>query len=234
MCIPKTFYLVDTQRGNTFTMTENSIPHTITVPTGNYSSHSFMSVVGALMTAASGYAITYTMTMPTRLQTQTLFITITATDNSSNHPLSITVGTALAQQFGLAVGESAFTTNVLTSQKPVLFQRQSTIYLYSPDLVLPQTQQLVLSGVLQEINTATVADGDYIVYTNPNPLYDCQPLRKKGDGLYEFYIKDGDGADIDLNSHDFTFSLIFFQRSYHDEMMINSKRLEIVERELKN
>jgi hypothetical protein len=51
--IPKSYYLVDTTKGNTFILVENGVNITITVPPGSYDALNFISTVNGLLNAAT-------------------------------------------------------------------------------------------------------------------------------------------------------------------------------------
>jgi hypothetical protein len=63
--IPFTWYVFNNQN-NTFQLLETSSQHTITIPEGNYSASSLITVLSSLMTSASqfafGYVVTYSST----------------------------------------------------------------------------------------------------------------------------------------------------------------------------
>src|SRR5258708_4022068 len=83
--IPKSFYLVQ-QGFNTFTLQENGLNATVTIPAGNYNIISFQVVLPPLLNAASitlGHTWSYAITYPVvRSQADTGKFTYTVTGNA--------------------------------------------------------------------------------------------------------------------------------------------------------
>lgn len=58
VCIPKSYYLVQSPH-NTFTLQEEGINTTMTLPPGNYNLKSFQLIVSAMLTERSPHGWTY-------------------------------------------------------------------------------------------------------------------------------------------------------------------------------
>ena len=130
--IPFTYYLINTGF-NTFQLKETGQSAvTVTVPIGNYNINSFSSVVGALLTAASPLAATYTISYPKSFsQTNTAFLSLSV--SGTTYPqLIFDSSNTINEQFGFDSGETVtFDETSLVSNNTVNFLVNRSLLIHS-------------------------------------------------------------------------------------------------------
>jgi hypothetical protein len=202
--IPKSYYLVQSTN-NTFTLTELGVPYTVTVPIGNYTRTNLKTALTTLLTAASGNAWTYTVTIPSTSQVDLGKYTITVSGNSGQPSLTFPSTGNIHEICGFNAGSTnTFVAAVLISTNVVKLMREDTIYIHS-DIVGGSTV-----SILQELY-GDGRDYDHIVFVNQNVPFYTKPLISNGNNVYRFYITNEDGDAIDLNGINWTMTLCVYK-----------------------
>lgn len=210
--IPKTYYLVDTGR-NTFTLTENTTTHTITIPKGNYSTESFKTTLTSLLNSTGSYIYTITFIDPEdTTQASTGLYTITVSGNSSVQPIiSFPSTSTLYRQFGFdKESTNTFSSDAITSTNVVDFQLSNALYIKS-DIFQSK------STVLQEVFFDNSYDFSRIGFQNTTLPYSAKKLSTNDKQAFNFSITDTDDNILNLNGHAVNFTLVLFRRNIYPE-----------------
>lgn len=205
MQIPKSYYQIQSGQ-NTFTLTENGIDYTITVPQGSYSRRSLQATLQNLLTSVGSY--TYTVSYPsTTTAADTAKYTFTVSGNSSNQPTFKFGSNNIAEAMGFNRNTSyTFENDILTSANVINLQKESTLFLHS-DICSNSTD-----NVLQEVYVSA-GDASY-----SNILYQCidieaysKDLSTKGSNTFRFHLTDEDGNTIDLQGQNILITLMLYK-----------------------
>jgi len=211
MIIPRTMYLVRPNL-NTFTLTENGVSSTVTVPVGNYSYISFKNSVPALISAASPNGLTYTMTfsVPTTGAQTGKF-----TFGQSNGAIqsSFTFGLGIAEQMGFDKNSTVqFSGPTLVSVNVVNFAPINVVYLKSSAVRGSNYNQ-----ILQEIYLTGPPFSD-VYWQNPDIDSSSRDLQTNDQNSYNFSLQDEDFQPIDLNGANFVFTIILYKESIFQKL----------------
>lgn len=189
-CIPKTYYLLESGF-NTFTLTENGTPRTITTPPGNYAFNTFRTTLLSLLNSG-GLGYTYTMVKDDVTGKYTFGV-------SSSNPVSFTFPAAGNMHRLLGFDDestNSFVAQYLTSTDVCQFTRTSSIIIKSDIVDSDNSKQPVLS-VVPVINAV---DFSYITYQEYNAQYKIRHFNGKDKTVFRFTLFDTDGNIINLNN----------------------------------
>lgn len=203
--IPNSFYIV--QNGfNTFTLREDDIDTTITVPAGNYSARVFATVVGNLLTTNSPHMWTYTMALPNQsTEPSTGKFTYTVSGNDSQPSIICTVN--VNEQLGFDINTTnTFVANSLVSTSVVNFASESTVFIHS-DIADSGD-----SDVLQEIYSNNAITLSRITYLCQVPELYSKMLRTNKANIFTFSLTNEKGQLLNLNGVDMELTLCLYKR----------------------
>lgn len=204
--IPKSYYLIQTNTpfDNVFQLKENNTTVTVTVPVGNYSLSTFRTTIGALLTAASPNALTYTLTYPANTLPDTGKWTYTQTNAAIQS--SLIFNSHIYEPFGFLSGSTnAFTGTTLVSSAVIKLQSEDRLLL---------SCSLVNNGhdsILASINSTTSVNYSSINYECP----DCQfysHLISQQQNTVSFTLSDENFETISLNGLNLNMSLLFYKK----------------------
>lgn len=204
--IPKSYYLIQTNTSldNVFTLRENGVSVTVTVPVGNYSLSTFKNTIGTLLTTASPNTLTYTITYPANNMPDTGKWTYT--QNNSAVQSSLVFNEHLFEPFGfLSQSTNVFTGTTLISRAVIKLQSEDRLLLSS---------SLVNNGrdsILASINSTTSINYSSINYECP----DCQfysHLISEKQNTVSFTLSDENFEVISLNGLNMNLSLCFYKK----------------------
>ncbi len=221
--IPKSYYLVQNNR-NTFTLRENGVSATITVPEGNYNRTSIKNKVQALLIADSPNGYTYTISIPSSTQDpDTGKFTFVVTNNSGVQPEFI-FGDYLFEVLGFQEGSTnQFSLNTLESSNVVKLQLEDSVYIHS-DMVTNGSD-----NILQEIFSSDIGDFSNIIYQCQDVEAYCKAMTTTSANNYHFYLTDEEARPIDLNGLNIVFTLVLFKQQNVFEMLRQVMKLKLIE-----
>ena len=207
--IPVSYYLVK-DGSNTFQLKELSTTVTITVPPGNYSVNSFITVVNTLLNANSPNSWSYTMSINNSFTNVSNGKINYSVSGNSGQPILIFT-TALYDQFGFdAHSTNIFVSNNLISLNVVDFIPETTMYIYS-DII--ETKDNNTYNVLQEVYNQNTANFSNIVYQCTSVQGYSKPVNKRKTNAFSIILLDENEAPISLNGQPFFLTLLFYKTS---------------------
>lgn len=225
--IPKSYYLVKSPY-NTFTLTENGLNATITVPAGNYSMASFKTVLQALLIARSPRSYTYTITQPsTATEASTGKYTFTVSGNAGVQPsFTFPSGSELYLQMGFnSASTNTFSANNLISANVVDFNTTRAVLIKS-DMIEGVGTGTHGSAVLQEIFSFNTSDFSNIGFANPAPQFSAKRLVSTQQDVATFIFTDLNDKQLDFNGGSVNFSLVFFKRDNYNELALQDLKMK--------
>lgn len=197
--IPISFYLV--QDGfNTFSLTENFIIRTVTVPVGNYNVQNFITTVLALLNTG-----TFVYTMAVSVMTGKF--TYSVSGNSGSQPI-FTFTSHLYQQFGFTENSvNTFVGDTMISTNVVNFIPEGTIFIHS-NIVNEYTD------VLQEIYSNNTVPFSNVIYqmTTDIDTYSKQ-LSTDRSNTFSFVIMNEDDQELDMNGQNLLLTLLLYKKN---------------------
>ena len=204
--IPVSFYVIQSGH-NTFTLTENSVSSTITIPQGNYNISSFISTLAPLLLAGSPNGLTYTLTIPnTYTSCSTGKITYTSSNPLIASSFTFTSESHVYEQMGFNRSSTvSFSAGVLTSTNVVKFIPEDSIHIHS-NLVG------TISGddIISEAYFSNSIPFSNIAYSNPNP-YQTAKYLNNGIKSASFSITNEYNDPIYLNGLNISMTLLVYK-----------------------
>lgn len=203
--IPKSYYLI--QEGeNTFILQENATQVLIDIPIGSYLLTAFKNVIGALLTAASPNALTYTVTYPPPSTTDTGKFTYTQSNGTITS--SFIFNGELFEPFGfLPNSTNTFTGTQLTSSTVIKLQSEDRLLIHSNMINNPGMDDILVS-----INSTTSINYSSIAYECQYPEFYSHVLSSKHNNTYSFSLTDENNDIIKLNGLNMNITLLFYKK----------------------
>ena len=229
--IPKSWYNVPAIY-NYFTLVENGVPITITLPPGNYNRITLALVLPPLMTAASLNGKTYSMTYPNTAQVaDTGKYTFSYAPFGGGDNIAIDVdNVSMFQQLGFPQASITYfddTTGTLTSTNVINFQIINSIFITS--------DMCVEEGYLQELhNVGTSQSNAYIFFQQVNFDLTSKQLLTNTSNSWSFSLIDEFEREIDLNGVPWEMSLFLYNRSDTHQIHRELLKIENFERMIEN
>ena len=215
----KTFYMSVTGN-NTFTLSEDAVDYTITMPVGNYSRSSIASTVEAQLNASAS-ASTFTVTYAAPLTVDDAKFTFSSDNAAAATTTSLTFdGIEPAHLFGFTDGTFVFDASFeLKSENVINLQKESTFIL---------SCNRVPDSFLQEIYGYNSISYSTVSFSNPDPIGTAKNLIGGG-SLIHFKITDEVGIVIpDLNGTDVVFSLVFWKEEHNVSQIFFKRAIELL------
>ena len=152
--------------------------------------------------------------------------TFTVSGNSGVQPRFI-IGEYLYEQLGFEPNtDNVFTADTLTSIKVVKFQLEDSIFLHSD--IATNNQDNVLQEILGVQNT----DYANIIYVCPDVEAYAKPISSKTNNIYNFYLTDEDGTEINLNGQNIVFTLMLFKKDTINKLVKQFIKLSLIDNSL--
>lgn len=234
--IPKSFYNMPSGY-NTFTLQENGVNATITVPIGSYNRINLATVLAGLLTAASPNGRTYTVSYPAATVADTFKYTFTINSAVITTKFIFTTISPY-RQLGFDVGTYTFTAGVGSSSLDSTNSLNLSYILRAfikSNLVADATD-----SILEEIlNFGSFPASSVVHYQQYDFDMNSRKLSPTSKNSWNFVLQDAFGQEIDLNGIPWAFSVVFYQRNktheiHKNELMItNEERLFKIEQEQK-
>ena len=220
--IPKSYYLVRPGE-NTFVLNENGNHVVISMPIGNYSRTSFGFQLQYQLNTNSPNGYTYVMSTPNNQQTSdTGLYTWTVSNNAGIQP-SFIVGEYLYEQLGFNSNTTYnFVGNSLTSINVVKFQLEDSLFIHS------DIASNGVDNVLQEILGSYGTDFSAITYACPDVEAYAKPIVSNTNNIYNFYLTDEDGVEINLNGQNIVFTLLLFKKDPMNKLIKQFLQLSLL------
>jgi hypothetical protein len=197
MTIPRSYYVVR-EGYNSFILQLDATSHTITVPAGNYTSLSFISVLKPLLTAAGG---TWTMSISTVTGKYTYGYVGTATVK-----FIFSNPSRISHQMGFdETSSNTFVAGALVSANVVDFVSTSTLFLHS-DMVQDQ------SSILQEVYSDNSVPFSNLVYNCKFPAMYSKTLQNARSNTFQFSLQDEHDTLVELNGHELCVTLLMYKK----------------------
>jgi hypothetical protein len=209
IAIPKSFYSVISGY-NTFLFTENSIPHTITLPIGNYTRRSIALILTSLLNTAGSY--TYTITYENIATTEDTG-KFTFTSSNTSNPISFTFTTGLYEQLGFDIGVYNFTSGVLISSNAINVNIETTLFLHSN--ICSNSGD----AILQNIITSGDSDFSMIVWNNNNISEYSKILTIAKSNVYSFKLLNEDGIVMDTNGLNIVICIMVYKSNDIEDLI---------------
>ncbi len=212
---PKSYYLINSSN-NTFTVDENGVVSTITLPVGNYS---FTTMTTQLATSLTGLTNSYTITT-SYLTGKFRFV---ATPAAVQPIFTFGASSPYAVLGFDASSTNTFSAGVLDSTNVVNFQLTNTIQLMS---------NIVEKSLLATIIPDNV-DFSTLSYNEVNSIFASKLLLGTNITNANFYLVDGiTGQVIDLNGLDFAFKFCIYKQNDYYRTLLNDKKIKLLEKQL--
>lgn len=202
--IPKSFYQIENGY-NTFSLYENNILITITLPSGNYSKSQLISYLNTQMTTQSLNSVTYIIT-----DEQTLFDTgkiVISCDKPLILKKLLFSQNDIYQYMGFDYNIIYNFTTTITSPNIINLNSEDVILLHSNICSSYNNDQNTGSNVITSIYTSGQKNYSYII-KNYDMIYNMKPFIKNNQ--YNFYLTNENNQSIFLNGIDFNFVLNLF------------------------
>jgi hypothetical protein len=205
--IPKSFYTVQTGE-NTFTLSENSVINTVTLPIGSYSRRSFQTQLEIALNAAGAY--TYVVSYPTTTtQADTAKWTITVTGNGGIQPIFIFSGDDLYEKLGFNRDSSnAFTGGSITSVNCIKIQAEDACFIHSD--ICSNNVDNILQDIYAAAGNAAFSN---IYYQCTDAQANSRDITINTSNMYNFYLTNEDGEAIDLNGQNMIITLMVYKEN---------------------
>ena len=220
--IPNTFYLI--QEGyNTFTLRENGVDVTVTIPKGNYSAKVFALVLPPLMNPASPNGWTYSMSLPnSNMEPSTGKFTYTVEGNTSQPSIICTEN--VNEQLGFQTNSiNTFQNNKLESTSTVNFAAESTLFIHS-DIADSGD-----SDILQEVYGGNTDSLSFITYQCTAPELYSKALTTDTSGTFRFSVTNEKGQLLDLHGVDMQLTICLYKRDNTSELIQRYIKYKIME-----
>ena len=202
--IPKSFYQIENNY-NTFSLYENNVLITITLPPGNYSKTQLLTYLNSQMTLQSLNNVIYEI-----VDEQTLYDTGKIKINTDK-PLVIKKllfsRNDIYQFLGFNYNIIYTFNTYLISENIINLNSEDVILLHSNISSSSNNDQDVGSNVLSSIYTSGQKNYSYIIKSF-DMIYNMKPFIKNNN--YNFYLTNENNQIIDLNGIDFNFVLNIF------------------------
>ncbi len=212
---PKSYYLINSTN-NIFTVNENGVITTITLPVGNYS---YTTMTTQLATSLAGLTNSYTITN-SYLTGKFRFVATPAAVQpiftfGTNSPYAV---------LGFDISSTnTFTAGALVSTNVVNFQLTNTIQLMS---------NIVDKNLLATIIPDNV-DFSTLSYNEVNSIFASKQLVGTNITNANFYLIDGiTGQVLDLNGLDFAFKFVIYKQNDYYRTLLNDKKIKALEKAL--
>lgn len=223
---PKTYYLVNSPY-NTFTLSENGTPRTITIPVGNYNIKTFRASLQTLLSTGGLY--TYTV----QISSLTSKYTITASNTTLPIVLSFSTSSTIYKLLGLNYNSTnTFSSGVLVSDNVVQFTSLAGVYLRS-NIVKPDNTGFQNLAIIPVLN---YADMSYVTHDVIDVQQLAQRSNIKGNKTFSFALYDFDDNLITLNGGgSINIQLILWEDNklnhlmelyYSDELIMKHKEIK--------
>jgi len=211
--IPVSYYVIGAG-ANTFTLTEGSSSVTITISPANYNVFSFSTTVGALLTANSPNAYTYTINYPNAYTSpDTGLLTYRVNSIARTVSLTFPARSPLSEQFGFITGSTNYFTvsglnQTLTSTNVVNFTPENSLYIRCNFCDGESTSEQ--SDVLLAVYGSNVQPYSTITFTNPCPIETSKRLTSRDRNLV-FSVCDENAQPIYMNGGNIQMALLFYK-----------------------
>jgi hypothetical protein len=208
--IPLSYYLI--QNGyNTFTLNEGVQSVTITIPQGNYSISSFMSVLASLLNTASPNGFIYAMSTPNQYTSaSTGRYTFTVSNNSGIQPAFIFTS-YMTEVFGFNLNSTNnFISNTLVTNV-LNFIPENGLYLHS-DMVIGD------SDILQEIYSNNTVPFSIITYSCANIESYSKPLATTDTNSFRFTLTNELDQIMELNNQNMLLTVMLYKKNNVDSI----------------
>jgi len=240
--IPKSFYNMPSGY-NTFILTEqqggNTHPVTVTIPPGNYNRINLQSVLATVLTNASHFGYTYTVSYPPSTQADTFHYTFSVGAPGSRTMYLTFDSRSPFRQLGFDVGTYTFTYVSANLHQLESVNALNLSYILrafiKTNLVADATD-----SILEEIlSFGSFPSSSVVHYIQYNFDMNSRKLGQSAKNSWNFVLQDAFGQEINLEGVPWAFSVVFFQRNktheiHKTELMItNEERLFKIEQEQK-
>lgn len=220
--IPRSYYDVD-MGTNTFTLKENLLTATITIPIGLYNVNTFNTVLTNQLNLMSPNGLTYTVAYPSPTTTNTNKYTYTV---SGALTVSFIFTTSLYQQCGFSANSTnTFSAGVLVSTNSISISYINRLFLKSN---MCGTSQ---DSLLQEILIAgQFPSTSYIYYENTNFDINSKVFSNNKDSVWNFQLYDRYGNIVNLNGQEIVFTLKIYRKGKTSELLYNHYKIQNLEK----
>jgi hypothetical protein len=202
--IPKSFYQIE-NGFNTFSLYENNVLISITLPAGNYSKYQLFSFLSSQMTLQSLNSVTYII-----VDEQTLYDTgklkITNDKPLINKKLFF-LDNDIFQFLGFLANKEYTFTSEIVSENIINLNSEDVILLHSNICSSNNNDLKVGSNVLSSIYTSGQKNYSYIIKSF-DLIYNMKSFIKNN--KFNFYLTNENNSSINLNGIDFNFVLNLF------------------------
>ena len=215
MIIPNSYYLVR-EGQNKFAVELDGVRTDLVVKKGNYSVRNFPPVILELLDSVeppveedgelnSVWSMEY--------DSVTGKFAYSYTGVASSVQLKFEKPTNLGNQFGFdEISVNSFVDGKLESANVVDFVSTSTLFLHS-DMVQDQ------SSILQELYSDNTVPFSNHVYNCKYPMMYSKTLQNGKSGVFNFSLCDEHNLEVDLNGHEFLFTLLLYRKENLSETM---------------
>jgi hypothetical protein len=215
--IHKSYYLVQTGKNDSFTLTEGIQTATVTLDAGNYNINNLKTILATKLNTASPNGYTYSITYPSTSQVDTGKLTYSVTGNGGTQPVFTFSSVSPYEILGFnSETENNFSGSSLTSTNVVNLQKEDSLIMNC---------DMIVGGVLFNVFSSQDSNYSSIIYNVIDVQRESKSIINKGTGIYHFSLTDENGNTIDTNGLNIIIELLFF----NDESEINIKTLRMIQ-----
>lgn len=209
--IPKSYYLIRPGK-NTFLLLENNgtTSNIVTLPIGNYSRKTFQTVLQSALNSASLNGYIYTVSYPNLInQADNGKFNFIVSNNGLDQPI-FSFSTNVYYALGFDPNTSyTFSANQLISKNVINLQLEPTLFLHS-DICQNEEGDNVLCDIYSADGSVNYSN---IKYEMIDLESNTKPLTNSGQNIFNFYLQDEDGNDIDLNGINLNITLMCYKKN---------------------
>jgi hypothetical protein len=209
--IPLSYYLI--QAGfNSFTLKEGASTGTITIPAGNYSAVSLITVLTTILNTSSPNGYIYTITMPNQYTSaSTGRFTFSVTGNGATQPQFVFT-TNLTELFGFDQNSTNnFVSNSLTTNVLNMIP-ENTVFIHS-DIVVGDG-----SDILQEIYSNNTINYSMVTWVCPDVDAYSKKLSTNATNIFKFTLTNEFGQILNLNNQNMLLTIMMYKKNNIDSI----------------
>ena len=222
--VPRSFYNIPSQYCS-FTVLENLIPRTVTLPTGSYNKNNLRTALIQYLNTFQPVGWVYDVYYPPSTLPDTFKYTFSVTGNAGA-PVSFVFTNSMFRQLGFDPNTTNdFIVDQLSSQNAINLSYATRCFIKSN--VVTNTDNEILEDIL---SYGSYPMGSMCYYQQINFDLNTKDFNKNFLNSWNFVLVDGFGQEIDLNGISWSFTLVFYHRNDTHELQREDLKIKNEER----